>query len=804
MNNEFISQIVSIYDSVLYDVGVSNPEKARRCFNSLNYTLVTLINFYELSDIEPIEVEILDLPNIVEYLSHIEFISLAVKNIILELSSLYEIATNNMMKIVSKHKNELNSKSMYHALLALDITVFEGCYQIVYDNKARDRAGAYYTTEDFASLIVNKVLYNYISNKSINIHNIEELTTSEKHEILQILMNTKVADLSCGTGSFIMAYIDFINKLEINNEDLIKLMTNIYAFDIDLVALQVLKVQMLKSVNDISFVSLINKNLVIGNTLLNYNIDNYEEKIQLILSGYIYHEKLGINQDIYSDYFDIILGNPPWEKIRFEDKNFFSNYSPEIAAINKSNDRKLKIAKLAQENLKLKDYYVNYSTQIEVAKGLIKDNMNFQYSALGELNTNSLFTEQAINFLNTKGVIGLVVKSSLINTAANSKIFNYLVNERLVVSIHDFINKEKIFPIDSRERFAVIVLSKYATGIFKLNMLLKKIDDIKKDGFPFNKELLYLINPNNGMIPNVSGEEDIRLLNEFYNNFNTFEYEYPESKFGRLVHLTSHASHIHKLYKEGTLQIYEGKFIEIYDNKYSTFDGIDEVNCYSSKASARLMNKEEKNNIDNYPKCRYFIDQSKWNDITKNYVEDYSVMWRSLTSASNRRTMIASILPHMPTIQSVQLLQYGKDNKTLLLILSLFNSIVFDYLVKLKLSGIDLTQAVIKQIPVPARSKFKEIIIYQGIEGSFENHIISRIEKLYKYDVRLKSLFNDISYEGFKPNVKSKEYKELVIELDCLIAKAYNLSKSEFHNILLKFEKFYSKDEIKKIDTIYW
>ena len=108
---------------------------------------------------------------------------------------------------------------------------------------------------------------------------------------------------------------------------------------------------------------------------------------------------------------------------------------------------------------------------------------------------------------------------------------------------------------------------------------------------------------------------------------------------------------------------------------------------------------EEKQDLQTVPESRFFIRESKWNKVSRNYHAEYSLYWRSLTSSTNRRTTIATILPHMPTSQSIQLLQKRDDYEGLLIILSLFNSVIFDYLVKNKLNGIDLTQTIIIQIP---------------------------------------------------------------------------------------------------------
>lgn len=99
---------------------------------------------------------------------------------------------------------------------------------------------------------------------------------------------------------------------------------------------------------------------------------------------------------------------------------------------------------------------------------------------------------------------------------------------------------------------------------------------------------------------------------------------------------------------------------------------------YQAKASARRQPGDSFVAPKLAPECRYFIDKKFWESFLDRYDQPYSLCWRSLTSPTNQRTMIASIIPSMPTCQSVQLLQ-TTPVEDLLMILALFNSKVFDF-----------------------------------------------------------------------------------------------------------------------------
>lgn len=802
MNKELINNILKIYNDILDFNFINCPQMARERYIKINYILITLLNYMKLKNKFQKTIENNDnIKYIFKNLKELNFITQEEEEFIIEFLHENIINLNELFKILKTNNVHEYIFEFYEEILSLDIVLNNNKYTIIKENNSRDRLGAYYTSDDLANEVIEKTLKKYLIKKlNVELNELEFLISKKNTLILHILKESKFVDLSCGTGHFIIALINFLEKIAMSQDDLENMLFNIFGFDVDFVALQIIKTEILIKSNNLNNILKIHSNFILGNTLIDTPNNNYFEKISLISKGYINHLKLGINQKEYEKLFDVIIGNPPWEKIRFEDKNFFSNYCPNIAKITKKDERKKEIDNLENTNPNLMNYYKIFNEELEKCKNQIKQNERFKNSANGELNTYSLFTELAINFLSEKGYIGIIVKSSLITSVSNSKLFLYLLNNQMIVSLDDFINKLKIFPIDSRERFSVIILSKYKEKNFNLKMMLKvpkEINDYNISEIILDKNLLNKINPKTYMIPNISSNLELKLLISLYSKFNIFEKEFPKSKFGRLVHLTSHSKYIHRSENSNNIPIYEGKFIEIYDNKFSTFENINFDVAYTSKASARLMTNEEKIKRNYYPKSRYFIEKEKWNDITKKYPNKYSIVWRSLTSASNKRVTLASLLPHCPTIQSIQLLQYEDNYEILLIILSLFNSAIFDFIVKLKLNGIDLTQTIIKQIPVPSIIKFEETIIFKGIKASIKHHIFQRISSLYKFDDKLDSFFTNIPNLNNLEKFDLKNRRNLILELDFLIFKVYDVNTvNEITTIIKEFPKYYSQNDL--------
>lgn len=317
-------------------------------------------------------------------------------------------------------------------------------------------------------------------------------------------------------------------------------------------------------------------------------------------------------------------------------------------------------------------------------------------------------------------------------------------------------------------------------------------DLANKDKIELSCKLLHVLNPCTGMIPNISTNEEVKFLLSVYRKNRIFKEVYPFCRFGRLVHLTSHSSSIKRNAEENYDPVYEGKFIELYTGKYATFEDMPESVKYKNKAAARLIK-----NIDGeeYPQSRFFIRHDVWEKLSCNFDGRFVIAWRSLTSATNRRTMLATLLPLVPACQSVQLLQLQETDQ-MIHILSVFNSIVFDYIVRLKMAGLDLTQAIINQIPVPDEKQFQQRINFKGRVSSVEMHINSRIKALYKHDIRLRQLFQEIrTYEVDA----DRDRKELIAEIDCLVAFLYSIEREVLKKIAKSFDKYYTSEEVERL-----
>lgn len=664
---------------------------------------------------------------------------------------------------------------LYDALLASEFCVQPERVGYKIDKVSRDIAGAYYTSSDFSAQITYRALESYMDRKRRRAIDSDSFACCNEYENITFL------DYSCGCGEFLLAVIQYFDN-HVLGYSRKKLATQLRGVDVNPIALMITIARIVSAVeaeDDENLLREVAKNFIVGNPLLHSDkIAPLEVRFDNFALNRLYAETEGINCLELEQQNLVVLGNPPWEKLRFEERAFFRPVCPAISAISQKNKREKEIKKLAVNWLELLEYYQLLQDDYASVKKEIPKHPLLKVSLVGELNTYAMFAELASRLTEKDGFAAIIAKSALVTSTCYSSCFRHFVNQGSLSEVFLFDNREKLFQIDSREKFCVLFFGGEHAGGIKVHYGLTKQEQILSS-VPINvtSEELELINPETGLLPNVADSKEFSFLLRTHRSLSVFAKEFSKCHFGRLVHLTAHAEHISTKSEKTRVPIYEGKFIEQYDNRFSTFAGMSADERYQAKASARRQPGDSFVAPKPAPECRYFIDKKFWESFLDRYDQPYSLCWRSLTSPTNQRTMIASIIPSMPTCQSVQLLQ-TTPVEDLLMILALFNSKVFDFFVRLKMGGIDLTQSVVRQIPVPFREAWNSMVTLHGVDYTALDAVRALERLLYRNEPDLCGLWDGV------PEIKNADnyYKtaaDVREEIDKIIFQMYGLTSAE-------------------------
>lgn len=678
---------------------------------------------------------------------------------------------------------------LYAAFISDELSIRPESISFESGKVSRDIAGAYYTSPEFANVITRRALDRFIEKQTgIAKYSFSSANISKVRNVFE---DQSFLDYSCGSGEFLLATINYF-KTYIREYPLEKLASQLHGIDVDPIAVMVTLARIIKSAdcsNNNVAEQLQNyaKNFIIGNPLLHAKTEaSLSRRFENFALNRLYAESEGISYYELLHRNLIVLGNPPWEKLRFEERAFFRPLCSEISLVAQKDRRAKMIDALASSWPELAEYYALIKCDYANVKKAIQTHPLLKGSLVGELNTYALFADLASNLIGENGFAAIIVKSALVTSPCYAPCFKDFLDRKVLSEVFLYDNRERIFPIDSREKFCILFFGKNLSANLAVHYGMKKLDEMADScSIDVSRAELEKINPETGLLPNVQSVDEFSFLCRAHKTFPVLATEYPDCHFGRLVHLTAHADHILTTPSRTYLPIFEGKFIAQYDNRYSTFAGMSEKDRYKPKASATRQDNDGYQIPKPLPECRYYVSKDFWASISSRYTQPYSLCWRSLTSPTNQRTMIASVLRTMPTCQSIQMLQTISE-KDMLRLLALFNSKVFDYFVRIKMSGIDLTQSIVRQVPVPRKTEWSRMVTICGKRCTASDAVFMLQKLIFRNEPDLAPLFSDVEtlQEGNNLYHSSTDIQE---EIDRIVFQLYSLTGEEERVIRASF-----------------
>lgn len=138
--------------------------------------------------------------------------------------------------------------------------------------------------------------------------------------------------------------------------------------------------------------------------------------------------------------FDCVLGNPPWERIKLEEKEFFASKDAEIAN-SKNKAARDKLTKLlSQTNPQLLQEFEEAKHDAEAQSKFIRESGRFPLTAVGDINTYAVFAETVRDSINNYGRVGVILPTGIATNDTTKVFFADLIKQESLVSLLGFTN----------------------------------------------------------------------------------------------------------------------------------------------------------------------------------------------------------------------------------------------------------------------------------------------------------------------------------------------------------------------------
>lgn len=252
------------------------------------------------------------------------------------------------------------------------------------------------------------------------------------------------------------------------------------------------------------------------------------------------------------------------------------------------------------------------------------------------------------------------------------------------------------------------------------------------------------------------------------------------------------ASHRWKRAEAEWVPLFEGKTVQAFDHRAASIE-VRAGNRYRGAVSIPA-NDIQRADPEWLPEPQFWIDAAAVRDA---YSGAWSIGFKDVTSPTNTRSMIATILPAVGAGHTLPLLlpvnaADGIENPTKAwqayvhaapLILANLNAFVLDYAARQKIQGNHLTWYLVEQLPVIPLESFAEPIGATTAEAIIRDHVLRLTYTAHDLD----AFARDQGYTGAPFRWDAEERLHLRARLDALFFLLYGLNRDAARYILGTF-----------------
>jgi hypothetical protein len=498
--------------------------------------------------------------------------------------------------------------------------------------------------------------------------------------------------------------------------------------------------------------------------------------------------------------FDVLLGNPPWERIKLQEEEFFATRSPLVAEAEHKAERARRIGLLA-EGMLLHTLYPD----VEAAQGLVPPNAaeqalhteflavrrnaeaaslfahdakRYALTGVGDVNTYALFAETFAQLMSEGGRAGFIVPTGIATDDSTKGYFSTMVASgrlRRLLSINEI--RAWFKDTDDRRSFCLLTLG-LGTGAARFLFDAKSEGDfvVADKWFELTPAEFQLINPNTLTCPVFRSERDAALTKKLYRAAPVLVAEgVPEVnpwgiRFMAMIHMSNDSGLFYDAPASSRLPLYEAKMIHQFDHRWAS---------YAADGSSSGVTVEQKKDPNYSITPRYWIDseevEARMRD--KEWSRHWLMGWRGIARATDERSVIGGVLPLAGVGNSCHLVLPSNVfcAKVIACFIGNISALVLDFVARQKIGGSNFNFYIPKQLPVLPPDR------YSDTDLAF---IVPRVLELTYTAHDLKPWAEDLAYDGPPFPWNSERRAQLRAELDAYYACLYGLTRDELRYIL--------------------
>ena len=226
--------------------------------------------------------------------------------------------------------------------------------------------------------------------------------------------------------------------------------------------------------------------------------------------------------------FDAVIGNPPWDRMKMQDLEWFVARVPAIALAQCASGRKRMISDLRRQQHPIAKEYDLAASTAETAAKVARDCGEYPLLSNGDINLYSLFVERAMRLVRGDGIVGLLVPSGVAADRGAADFFRRISTKGRLSTLFNFENRPfgsertQFFPdVYYRFKFSALVMGgpNRRFSVADCAFFQQDVTEAEANNFPLSPDDFCTVNPNTGTAPIFRTRRDAEVTLEVYRRF---------------------------------------------------------------------------------------------------------------------------------------------------------------------------------------------------------------------------------------------------------------------------------------------
>ena len=517
--------------------------------------------------------------------------------------------------------------------------------------------------------------------------------------------------------------------------------------------------------------------------------------------------------------FDAIIGNPPWDRIKLQEVEWFATRSPDLALAPTAAARRRGIKQLRDEGDPLATEFDAAKLRADRLGQLIRASGHYPLLGGGDINLYSLFVERAMRLAEPHGIVGLLTPSGIYADKTAARFFKSVSTSGRIGGLFDFENRRlgtdlpPFFPdVDSRFKFCALIFGGEERRFDQTDCAFFLHDTAAIDDpdrcFPLAPADFARVNPNTGTAPVFRTRRDAEITRSIYeqhpvlvNHSGEDEYRVWPVRYCSMFHMAN-SSHLFRTEKEldtdgfypvhgnswkkGVdlyLPMYQGRMIHQFDHRANSVRVNPESthNPYLSEEVGEAQHADPSF----LPQTQYWVPEAEVEPVVPQTL-GWTLGFRDIARPTDMRTFIAAALPQVGCGHTLPILLSENEEiscETATQILANLNSFALDYVTRQKVQGTHLTWYTVEQLPVIAPADYDRAFGTTTARDLVRHHVLRLTYTAHD----MAPFARDLGYDGPPFIWNEEERRHLRARLDALYFHLYGLSRKDAAYILDTF-----------------